>query len=178
MSFMNSHFDAGPQGYGAWMVVNTHANQEAVAERNLINQGYEPYLPIVRKQVRHAGRTRDVLRPLFPSYLFVRHDRREMRWRPILSTIGVRAVVRHGDKPSFMPECLIADLKLRETDGVITRPVSPRKIGETVHLARGPFNGLAGKIIELGEKDRLIVLMAFLNQQVKVAVSADQLAAN
>jgi transcriptional antiterminator RfaH len=174
---MHSQFDTELSSRAAWVVVNTHANEEAVAERNLINQGYEVYAPVIRKQIRHARRTHDVLRPLFPCYLFVFQNMREMRWRPMLSTLGVRSIVRSGDRPSLLPERLIADLKAREKDGVITRPASSRRIGETVRLARGPFDGLAGQIIELCERDRLIVLMNFLNQPVKVMVSEDQLAA-
>jgi transcriptional antiterminator RfaH len=174
---MSSHFNNELFARAAWVVVNTHANQETVAQRNLIIQGYDVYRPVIRKRIRHARRTDDVLRPLFPCYLFVRLNMRTMRWRPILSTVGVRSVVRSGDTPSLLPEGLIDDLKAREKDGVITRPASSRVIGDVVRLARGPFEGLAGQIIELCERDRLIVLMNFLNQPVKVMVSQDQLSA-
>jgi transcriptional antiterminator RfaH len=174
---MHSQSDTELSSRAAWVVVNTHANQESIAERNLINRGYEVYAPVIRKQIRHARRSHDVLRPLFPCYLFARPNVREMRWRPILSTLGVRSVVRSGDSPSLLPERLVAELKAREKNGVIVRPASSRKIGETVRLARGPFDGFAGQIIELCERDRLIVLMNFLNQPVKVTVSEDQLSA-
>ncbi len=54
-----------------WIAVNAHPNREQVAEHHLRNQGYEPYVPVMRKQIRHARQVRDVLRPLFPGYLFV-----------------------------------------------------------------------------------------------------------
>jgi transcriptional antiterminator RfaH len=100
-----------------------------------------------------------------------------MRWRPILSTVGVRSVVRYGDEPSLLPEPIITALKAREKDGVITRSASPRAIGHTVRLARGPFEGLAGEIVELCERERLVVLMTLLNRPTKVLVSEDQLSA-
>ncbi|WP_423416403.1 transcription termination/antitermination NusG family protein [Hyphomicrobium sp. B1] len=49
---------------------------------HLRNQGYEVYVPVLRKQIRHARQVREVLRPLFPGYLFARLTHSTMRWRP------------------------------------------------------------------------------------------------
>jgi dihydrodipicolinate synthase/N-acetylneuraminate lyase len=43
-----------------------------------------------RRRIRHARRAHDVLRPLFPSYLFVHLSPQTQRWRPIMSSFGVR----------------------------------------------------------------------------------------
>src|SRR6185312_3505160 len=107
---MNIEDDIRPALGGAWLVVNTQPNREFLAADNLMTQGYHVYAPVIRKQTRHARRVREVLRPLFPGYLFVRRCAAEMRWRPILSTMGVRSVVRHGDEPSQLPEAVIAAL--------------------------------------------------------------------
>ncbi|WP_045835456.1 transcription termination/antitermination protein NusG [Hyphomicrobium sp. 99] len=158
-----------------WIAVNTHPNRERSAEQNLRNQGYEVYGPVIRKQIRHARRVSDVLRPLFPGYLFVRLNDTQSRWRPILSTVGVRSVVCTRDVPCILPVQLIDDLKAREKDGVIARSVSSPQLGETVRVGRGAFDGLAGKIIDLAENDRLVVLMDFLNRPVRVKISSDLL---
>ncbi|MBY0558653.1 transcription termination/antitermination NusG family protein [Hyphomicrobium sp.] len=76
-----------------WIAVSTHPNRERTAAFNLRNQGYDVYVPVIRKQIRHARRVSDVLRPLFPGYLFVCLASTQSRWRPILSTVGVRSVV-------------------------------------------------------------------------------------
>jgi len=160
-----------------WLVVNTHPQRETLAVSNLRNQGYEVYCPVLRKQTRHARCVRETLAPLFPGYVFVQWHTSAMRWRPILSTLGVRAIVRNGDDPSLLSGAVVAALKAREKDGVITRPALPREVGDMVRLAHGPFEGIAGEIIELGERDRLIVLMNLLNRSTKVTVSEDQLEA-
>ena len=162
--------------WAVWIAVNTHPSREHSAMRNLLNQGYGPYLPTIRKQVRHARKVHDVLRPLFPGYLFVRIEPAEQQWRPILSTVGVRSVVRTGDTPCVVPEAFVQDLKKREDDGIIVRASSSRRIGETVRIAYGAFDGLVGKIISLSEKDRLVVLTEFLNRPVRVKISENLLA--
>ncbi len=152
-----------------WIAVNTHPHREHIALENLMNQGFDVYCPMVERQVRHARRTRDVRRPLFPGYLFARIDLAG-RWRPILSTYGVRTLVRFGDQLSFVEDGLIDGLKAREVDGVIVKPTEPFRPGQQVRMQGGPFDGLVATIIELDEKDRLVVLMDLLNQSVKVTV--------
>lgn len=83
-----------------WLVVNTQTHREAIAASNLRKQGYEVYAPAVRKQTRHARRAYEILAPLFPGYVFVQWRVSDMRWRPILSTVGVRTIVCNGDEPS------------------------------------------------------------------------------
>ena len=86
-----------------WYAVYTQPHAETKALEHLLRQGYSAYLPRYRTRVRHARRCQMVLRPLFPRYLFAGIDRAAMRWRPILSTIGVADVVRAGDEPSPIP---------------------------------------------------------------------------
>lgn len=50
-----------------WIVVNTHANRDGLALRNLQRQGFETYAPQIRRRLCHARRRHDVLRPLFPG---------------------------------------------------------------------------------------------------------------
>src|SRR5260221_14290685 len=102
-----------------WIVVNTHPHQENLALENLARQAFEAYCPMIRKRRSHARRVESVLRPLFPNYLFVRANRQLGRWRPILSTYGVRTIVRAGDELSFIDDGLIASLKAREVEGAI-----------------------------------------------------------
>jgi transcriptional antiterminator RfaH len=160
-----------------WLVANTHPQRETLATANLRNQGYEVYAPVLRKQTRHARRVRETLVPLFPGYIFVRWDVPAMQWRPILSTVGVRSIVRSGDRPSQLYDAVVRALKAREREGIISRSASPREIGHKVQIGRGPFEGIVGEIIALCERERLVVLMNLLNRPIKVTVSEDQLLA-
>ena len=83
-----------------WYVVYAQPHAEARAAEQLGRQGYEAYLPQQRRWLRHARKRELVRRPLFPRYLFVALDLLATRWRPILSTIGVAGLVRHGEEPT------------------------------------------------------------------------------
>lgn len=160
----------------AWIVVNTQPHREFVALDNLTRQEFCSYCPLVRKSVRHARRTQIVLRPLFPSYLFVQLDPNLQRWSPILSTIGVRTLVRCGEQLSFLQNGFIDSLKAREIDGVVAKPEIPFRLGQQVRITNGAFDGIVATIVQMDEKDRVVVLMDLLNRQVKVRLGVRQIA--
>jgi transcriptional antiterminator RfaH len=156
----------------AWAVVNTQPHREHIALENLARQEFKAYCPLVRRRVRHARRVHDVLRPLFPGYLFVHLSPQTQRWRPIMSTLGVRMLVRFGEHLAFVADDFIQELKSHEIDGEIVHPAKPYLVGQRVHVAAGPFSGLVGTIIDMDDKERLIVLMNLLNRPVKVQIAA------
>lgn len=156
---------------GPWAVVNAQPNREHVAVGHLERQLFTAYCPMVMKRVSHARVVKDLRRPLFPGYLFVRINPRLDRWRPILSTIGVRSLVRNGDEPGLIADAFVASLKSRERDGIVARP-DTYKIGDNVSLIGGAFDGIVASIVGMDEKDRLTVLMDLLNRKVKVTVEA------
>src|SRR5689334_9774188 len=54
-----------------WFVARALAHQETRAQFNLQRLGFRSFVPRLRRTVRHARQTRDVLHPLFPGYIFV-----------------------------------------------------------------------------------------------------------
>jgi transcriptional antiterminator RfaH len=156
-----------------WIVVATQSNREHFAIENLVRQNYIVYCPMILKHIRHARRVYDAHRPLFPGYIFVRADRRS--WRPISGTLGVRSIVHSGDTATYLPSGFVESLKARECGGVICKPVAPFKCGQAVTINGGEFDGLVGRIAEIRERDRILLLLNLLNQQTKVHVEARML---
>jgi len=158
-----------------WAVVNTQPHKERIALDNLQRQEFRPYCPLIRRLRGRGRRGSEVLRPLFPGYIFVRIDPDAERWRPMLSTYGVRTLVRCGDRLSLMDDAFIQSLRAREVDGVISRPTCPYQVGQQVRMAGGAFDGLVATIVEMREKDRLTVLMQLLSRAVKVEIDEQQI---
>ncbi|MEZ5855417.1 MAG: transcription termination/antitermination NusG family protein [Hyphomicrobiaceae bacterium] len=154
----------------AWVAVNTHPHKEHFALENLARQEFRTYCPMIRRRVRHARRSMDVLRPMFPGYVFAAVGMDRTEWRPLLSTFGVRSVLRCGDNVSIVPEGFIHALQAREIDGAIARPEQVFHIGQVVTMASGPFDGLVATIVGMDTRDRVTVLLDLLNRPVKVQV--------
>jgi transcriptional antiterminator RfaH len=160
-----------------WAVVNTHSHREGIALQNLKRQSFIAYCPMIRRPRSHRRRIATVLRPLFPSYLFVSTGTNFGRWKPILSTYGVRSVVRNGQKVATIDGDFIAHLRAREVDGVIVRPSEPYRIGQSVAIAEGPFGGLVATIIDTNENDRIVVLLDLMSRRTSVTLSIHQVTA-
>lgn len=153
-----------------WIVVNTQPHRERLAINHLANQNYKTYCPMIRRRICHARKLRDVLRPLFPGYLFVAVDPVFKRWRPILSTLGVRSIIRNGDNPSVVDPELIAAIRSREIGGAVVRPASPYQIGDNVKMSGGPFDGVVARIVAMDDRERLTVLLDLLGGKIRTAV--------
>ena len=158
----------------AWYAVHTRPQAEAKALENLLRQGYEAYLPRYRTEIRHARRRQTVLRPLFPRYLFAGIDREAMRWRPILSTVGVSDLVRSGDGPLPVAPEIVEALRMQEGvgafDALARRQLPP--IGELVRINAGAFEDMIGRLVELRDQDRVVVLLDLLGRKVRAQLEA------
>lgn len=162
-----------------WVVARTQPRRERWAEKNIQRQGATPYTP------RYAElgpsptlRGRLVLRelPLFPSYIFVALP--DERWRFLLGTFGLMGLITSGDKPIFVPEAIIAELRSREVEGVVHLPsLAPKKFsnGEKVRLSHGPFEGRVGIYQEHTAAQREHVLLEVLGRPTPVLIGEELL---
>jgi transcriptional antiterminator RfaH len=147
-----------------WYAVYTRPHAEARALAHLLDQGYEAYLPRYRTWISHARRRQLVLRPLFPRYLFAGLDRATTRWRPILSTAGISDVVRAGAEPAPVPSGIIAAIRAQEAAGSFDSAAQQRslRLGELVRVTAGVFEDMVGRLVELRDHDRVVVLLDLL----------------
>jgi transcriptional antiterminator RfaH len=170
--------DRGDDVGQSWVAASTHPHKELTAISNLLRQGFEAYCPLVRRRWRHARKVQDVLRPLFPGYVFVAIDPTRQRWRPILSTVGIRTLVRFGDSLGLLPSRFIESLRSHEIEGAVSLFSRPSNYapGDQVRLGEGPFEGLIGTVLAVEDHARLQILMHLLNRGVRARVHANLVA--
>ena len=158
-----------------WYAVHTRPHAEARALENLKRQGFEAWLPLYRKQRRRARRSEQVLRPLFPRYLFVALDLDGEQWRPVLSTYGVADLVSSGDGPLALADAVIDALRARaDEDGHYTL-ARGLKSGDKVRIESGPMRALEGILEVEGDTDRVVVMLHLLGREVRVKLSSDEI---
>jgi len=164
---------------GDWYVVQTRVNSEAKAARNLLQQGFEIYLPRYLKSRRHAGKTDKIAAPLFPRYLFVQIDLATQRWRSIQSTIGVSHLVQNGMKPAPVAQEVLASIKSREDRKgfVKMEPHAQFAVGARVRVLAGAFVDSFGLFDGFGDHDRVAILLDLLGRKVRVSIEPDMVAA-
>lgn len=166
----------------AWLVVQTHPGKEGLALENLERQSFVPYCPMVRRapsrrvrgQALGKSPGKSPVKPLFPGYVFVETSSEHHAWRPILSTYGVRTLIRFGSRIASVDPRFIDALRGREVGGLVCVPDAPYAVGDRITICGGPFDGVVATILSMSEKDRLIVLMDILSRPVKVRITAAQ----
>ncbi len=112
--------------------------------------------------------------PLFPRYLFVEFDIETDRWRAIQSTIGVSQLICHGIKPTRVPAEIIAAIRNREVEpGLIELKPPALEPGQKLRVTEGPFEGYQALFESTSADQRITVLLAYMNQHLKVKTSRE-----
>lgn len=167
-----------PAGIERWYAVCCKPRQEAVAEENLLRQGFHVYLPRIRMRQRRRGQWLDAVEVLFPRYIFIRIDPLRRSTATIRSTRGAVGLVRFGGQPAVVPDAVMDALKQREdaASGLHEDQRPLFSAGEAIKLVDGPLAGMEGIFTQKDGDKRVIVLLELLGKANKVTVSRDWIA--
>ena len=162
-------------GVERWYAVCCKPRQEAVAEENLLRQGFRVYLPRIRLRQRRRGQWLDAVEVLFPRYIFIRVDPERRSMATVRSTRGAVGLVRFGGQPAVVPDEVMDALRQREdaASGLHEDKRPQFSAGEAVKFVDGPLAGMEGVFTEQDGDKRVIVLLELLGKANKVTVSRD-----
>lgn len=153
-----------------WFVVHTQPSREREAQRNLIEQGFDAYLPKFKKMRRHARKVEEVLSPLFPRYVFVGIDLEVDQWRCIQGTRGVSHLLLMNSRPAAVPLGIIQSLMEREnSEGAV--PVESMCLfakGDKVRVLEGAFKDYVAVFEKMDDRQRVQLLLSCLGREVNV----------
>lgn len=160
----------------AWYLVFSKPRGERVALTNLLRQGYQTYLPLIRNRRKRYGRYAHVIEPMFPRYLFIYLNDQTDDWGPIRSTTGVTSMVRFGDRAGRVPDDLVMALKLREAEkGYFEPQTRTLRQGDSVRICEGPMSGYEGIFHCNSGKQRVILLLEIAGRSAKVQIDSDHI---
>ena len=162
-----------------WFAVRTKAQMELVARLHYERQNYHVYLPLISKIRRHARKQDEVLRPLFPGYLFLHLAPTEQNWVAISSTIGTISPVHFGEYYPPVPDHVIEKLQTRHDEsGIIPLGKIQQQLlkqGSQVDVDMGNLGELKGVFQGFRGEDRVLVLLDILKRQVPTVVPVSDL---
>lgn len=169
---------------GPWYILETEPQRESTACSHLIGRRFEPYLPMALMKGVRAGRsTRDIERPMFRGYLFIRLDI-ERDLARVRNLPGVRGLLRMAGENKFACPA-DADIEfIREQEKEALNPkafktekLAPYKVGRAVKIKEGPFGGFTGKIWQLAENERITILLDVFARPTPAIVDLTQIEA-
>ena len=158
-----------------WFLARLRPNCAAIAQRNLERQKFQTFLPLERDTRRRLGKFENIMRPLFPGYIFVALDHARGLWRSVNSTYGVARLVSFGEAPAPVPSNFVAALRKRCDERGLLLPPETFHPGDTVTLNSGPFAKFVAEVERVGADQRVWILLDLMGRQTRLLAEPQQL---
>lgn len=153
-----------------WYALAIQPRKEHYVEKQLLSNNFAVACPRYRKVVRHARKTKTVLAPLFPGYIFVSLDLDTQSWRQANWVRGSIGLVKIGNQPTSLDQIFVEHfIEGLRSDGIVEFK-QPLRVGDRVQAVGGPFDRLIGKIVCMSDGERVKVLMDALNRKVEMTL--------
>lgn len=159
-----------------WVVVQSKPHQEErVADQLREQAGFEVYFPQIEVRASRRGRKVNLVKALFPNYLFARIVVPD-QWKLVTYTRGVTRLIGNWKDPSFIDDSIIDNIRGRESrkDRLIQYySFTPQ---EHVYVRSGPlkdFYGIFERYVD--ERGRVRILLSLIGYQASVEMEAEEL---
>src|SRR5262249_30191927 len=156
----------------SWYVVHTHPKGEDRANTNLKSLGIETLEPRLRvgKINEFTGKLTQVVKPLFPGYIFSRFRYNEL-FHKVRYTRGVHSLVSFNNTPAPVDDEIIEMVRAQiGTDGFV-KALDDLKAGDEVRINNGRFHGFRGAFERgIPDSDRVRILLNTVNFQAHIVV--------
>ncbi len=159
-----------------WFVVHTKHQAERLTADTLARKGFQVYLPMLTKEVKHARATQVVARPLFVRYLFVGLSKPEGHFSEVRKSFGVEWLVASAGKPAEIPYKILEQLEEAERNGDFdetkpkARKASKFKPGDRVLVCDGNLD-IAAEIMATPSDQRIHVILNLFGRKTKATVA-------
>lgn len=159
-----------------WYVAAVKPSSEDLAEKELVNQGFVVFNPIIRmRRVSRRGKVVVIARPYLPGYILIQFDPDADRWQSINGTRGVQKLFTCGDTPLRIREGIVEEMMRVHDDAPRLDDVILRyAAGDRVELTRGSFAGFEA-LVEMTSTDKVHVILTVFGRPTKTILSNNSL---
>ena len=146
-----------------WYALYTRPRAEKLVYQRLVEAGIETFLPLQRTYRMWSDRKKLVEKPLLSSYVFVKTNNKN--FPKVYKTNGVVKFISFEGQPVSIPQRQIDNLRLLiNSDADIEVSSDKFATGDNVEVINGSLIGLTGELIKIGSKNRVIVRIDRLDQ--------------
>ncbi len=154
---------------GRWWIAHTKSRSEKALAWDLAGAGIGYFLPMTRKTTFSGGRKRQVMQPLFPSYLFVCGDE-NARYKT-LTTGRVCNVLPVPDQPKLVAELTAVHRALTGGPELDLYPFAA--VGRRCRVTAGPLMGIEGVVVQRTNRATLVLEISLLRQGAALEIGLD-----
>ena len=156
-----------------WYVVNTYAGHENRVKDNLekriATMGISDYLfkVVVAEEVQievKNGKSKEVVRNIFPGYLFVEMIMTDEAWYVVRNTPGVTGFLgSYGGGAKPLPVREEEMLNVLRRIGQADKSIEvDYKVGDSVKILSGPFSGMEGTVDAMNDENQVATVLIIL----------------
>ncbi|MBQ1508546.1 MAG: transcription termination/antitermination factor NusG [Erysipelotrichaceae bacterium] len=156
-----------------WYVVNTYAGHENRVrdnlEKRIATMGISDYLfqVVVAEEAQievKNGKSKEVVKNIFPGYLFVEMIMTDEAWYVVRNTPGVTGFLgSYGGGAKPLPVKEEEMLNVLRRIGHIDKVVEVDfKVGDSVKILSGPFSGMEGVVDSMNDDTQVATVLIIL----------------
>ena len=160
------------RGEHMWAVIRTKPSQELRAKANLENQGFDTFLPVLRRKKFYKGQWSDYNEVMFKGYIFVRQDHAFRNLHKIKNTYGVYNILIN--KTTSVPY-EVDESELKAAIDIVKINNTGFNEGDNVIYTKGMNSKIHGILKNKLNNNRAILLLSILGREQEVSVSLGNL---
>lgn len=153
---------------GDWHAIYTRHQHEKSVALHLEQMGIQVFLPLYRETRRWSDRRKQVVLPLFPSYVFFSGGLE--RKLQILNTPGVCSLVASGGKIAVIPALELHAIQRATNNSRSVEPHPFVQSGDRIRVHSGPLAGMQGIVARVKDSMRIVLSVQTLCRCVAVEV--------
>ncbi len=155
----------------SWFAVQVRPQHEMTVAAILKHKGYQQFVPTYVSRRKWVDRVKLIERPLFAGYVFCRTT--EISMGLVVATPGVVRIVGFNRKPTRIPEEEILAIHRVIQSGMKIYPCELRlRVGQKVQVSSGPLAGIAGTLIQVKNRKRLVISVDVTMKAVSLDIDA------
>ena len=155
----------------SWIVARNKPNQDKIALINLERQNFEFFQPTFKTMSRIQNKFKEMIKPVFPGYIFIAINIEDNNWHKINNTRGISRIIVFGNEIPLIHCQLIKELQHRFSLNNTPKAVEPFEVGMNAKITNRPFAQLIGKIEEIDADQRIWILVDILGTQTRVSIN-------
>ena len=157
-----------------WYIFYTHPRAEKIAYENLLEKGYNVFLPLKKEVHKWNNRQKKTVElPLFPNYLFVNTEVHNIYY--ISKSEKISMCIKCGSEPSIVKDAemhLIRKMVDLDQDVIVNAKLTS---GRRVRIINGPLMGFEGILTKQRGKYCFGIQLKDINQSICIDVDVRNL---
>lgn len=163
-----------------WYVIFVMGGRESSLCTFFRQEGFEAFFPQVEVMHRKAGKKFKVMKPLFPSYIFVKSDIKQIEFQEKLKNVRLRksGIIKELKYDNFDTSSLLESEKnflenILNDKSVLLHSTGTIE-GEQIVIISGPLKGYENRIVKINRhKQEALLKINMLGKDVNMKASIE-----